>query len=372
VAGDDRAVVVLVQSFCEFAGDSDALPEIDQSVQPAGLKELWNERVKVDHRVALAGLLVDAALDIVSIAEDGYGLVDENFSFCHSMKISGCSLLNFWVARNIYKRMENAVFMLTLGDLLRQYARVFIDGSALSHSTSDTEFADYLGACHSYHDVRLPVLLREARFAESIEETVVSSAAYTTVPEIADEYLTYVAHLGRFLTHVRKGSSSRRPGTHDECMNRLVTATRSTYAVLNGRALRDVPRGLAQFLMLRRLHAPTSPLLTRRRKSVATETGPADAALVAGALSSALEKASQIAIVTKDFDVANIVSHLTVVPPQSFARSGLPVPLGEITVYFPVQYGYGEKQEIHPICDNKGNIFLTSQNGAAQASPVQG
>ena len=79
VTGPYRTMITGMQPFLEFARDMFALAKVHQSIKAAIIEQAGDEGIKVDHGIGVLGLIVDTALDVVTVYQDCNRLINQYF-----------------------------------------------------------------------------------------------------------------------------------------------------------------------------------------------------------------------------------------------------------------------------------------------------
>lgn len=291
----------------------------------------------------------------------------------------------------------------TLEELAKRYVAVYIDNCIIGTDTNNIfirekkrvhlggtslSLADRLGAARGFSEVKQSNLNSHALQANRIGKIIANYEAVLSTPKIIKEYLQFLEHIACTLDYFKRKSKLKKAGKKETKLNEIIEmheAIYTTFCRRNG----EHPYGdcLSDFLYRRRMHLSYDGLFAKKKgnnkkekkgnKKKIGDAGEAegkvslgDAELVGCALSHAFESEGNIAIVSKDLDVANLVRnfardyHGEKLAYELKAEPGLRKLLGNVAVYFPSSQNWVPELGLRFICDTKGDFIFFEKEGS--------
>ena len=226
-------------------------------------------------------------------------------------------------------------YTLTLGELSETVKRAYVDTSVLAEYWSVLERAD------GFPD---EILNRLIPFSSSLEKIIASQSNIVSVPEILVEYRAFISSLANKLLYVQGQETPEKKEMGQTVINQHANILRSL-----GERVRYDPREeiIQEFLVSYRLHRPTTSLFVKR--NFKSETSRADASLVSAAILDVEDNGGAMAIVTGDYDIANLVMNFA----RLYARNLVPTvvkKMAPVNVYFPARDAWRERLSLRHMC----------------------
>lgn len=226
-------------------------------------------------------------------------------------------------------------YTLTLEELSETVKRAYVDTSVLAEDWSVLKsangFPDDMLNCH-------------VPFSSNLEKIISSQANIVSVPEILVEYNAFISLLATKILYVQREETHEKRWRVQTVFNQHGNILR----YLRKRVQYDPREEIIQeFLVEFGLHRPTTSMFMKR--NFKSETSRADASLVSAAILDAKDSGEPVAIVTGDYDIANLVVNFA----RLYARGLVPTVVqnrAQINVYFPVRDAWKEKLSLRHMC----------------------
>ncbi len=226
---------------------------------------------------------------------------------------------------------QGAIIYLDNCVLNRAYNLADIRNSVQNYDFPISGFAQRIGKCKRFSNLRIAPLRREVTLAFSWRSMLQRYPAMRSVPQVADEHLEYKEHMERVFPFLRKNSVCR-SGERERLFQHMLEYHREIQAVLRERSLpHPKAKEITDFLCQNRMNQPQGELF-RKRYAAVEDTTLADASLVSHAL---LEQhAGEVAIVTADADIINLLRNYYHLQLEGRLPPPFP-PARQLAVYFP-------------------------------------
>jgi len=276
----------------------------------------------------------------------------------------------------------------SLDQLAEDNTMILLDGSIITtdYNLDSVEirvpdFAKHIGAksrvsirCGGslgYRGISSNQIRRQKRHVEYLLGFVQQNSHVITTPDVLDEYATLITHLGSVQKIHRNGKKGKKEKLLEECAE----IHREIYGTLHAHLQDQTWPELVNYIREAKLHVPRRNILLKRGKP---SYSPEDAGIVVAAMKDSFNLESTIAIVTQDFDIANIVFQLgedilmrKLSKPLEFMYT---FPLNPVTVYFPATTGWIPEHNVQFMVDSKMNIFYyqEGQNEIVKFNPSVG
>lgn len=229
---------------------------------------------------------------------------------------------------------------------------------------TDPSILTRIGAAKYFSEVKQSNLNSHASQTKRLQQIILKYKTIVTCPEIITEYTDFINALDCSLSYFKRKSNTKRAGKKEEKLKEIIDLHQTIY-----KAYRKRNRGRPQdycsnILQKRRMHISHDDLFVKNYRH-SNETSEGDAGLVGNALTTAFESPGEVAIVSRDLDVVNLL--------RSFAKhydlGNLDSDLrgrkikGSTTVYFPSKDSWVPNLNLEFVCDSKGHfIFFDSDS----------
>jgi hypothetical protein len=209
--------------------------------------------------------------------------------------------------------------MSSLVELAGSCTSVYLDGCIVQRDKNYAEvknqrgppndFAEKIGAAKRFSHLKYSFLKRHLSYISRFKDVIVDFVNIKSSPEVLKEYYPLVAHLETVLGFLKEHSSSKKKGRKEDLLSRIVGNYQQIYQLLKGRLPEesDHVQQLETFLKENRMHYPARASLRKKKGKFNEETSPGDANLVSHALIESLRQGSDVAVITLDLDIINLV-----------------------------------------------------------------
>ncbi len=242
----------------------------------------------------------------------------------------------------------------SLEQLAQQSAVVYLDNSVLDRSYNIAEicksvqrddfpvagFAKLIGSCMRFSQLSIRHLRRQAIFALSLNSLICSYPSLRSVQEVVQEHSEFQKHISNSWAYLRKNSVPR-TGVKEHLLRQAVEHYRETSQLLEERsATEPAAEEISRFLCENELYKPRGRAFRKRFTEAAASM--ADASLVSHALlayakqqNDADRNRKDVAIVTADTDIINLLDNYCVLQRRGELPPSFPRAEGGLRIYFP-------------------------------------
>lgn len=230
---------------------------------------------------------------------------------------------------------------------------------------TDPSLATRLGAASNFSEVKQSNLNRHAAHAQRIKEMVLKYKSIVSCPEIMKEYLDFFEHIDRTRIYFKERSNNKRPGKKETKLREIIDTHRNIYQCFKKRKKQLHPDYCSDILIRRHMHLSYDRLFTKVSSDVKKDVSLGDAKLVGSALTTAFEYPGEVAIVTRDLDVVNLLRNFA----KFYSLGRLNSELrgrklqGSATVYIPSKDNWIPKMGLQFVCDTKGHFVFFAKEG---------
>lgn len=211
----------------------------------------------------------------------------------------------------------------TLYGLITNSVRIYLDASIFNTDLNKNEVLKSiknhqyhhvpsivlrLGAASHFREVKYRPLQRQAQYAERLCALVSAHTGVVSVPAIIEEYQKYITALGTSLEFLKSHSSTRKKGSKQAALEEILRHHRRIHYLLATRSDTSVSNAsIAQMMKNFKMHLSGDGRYVKRYGQVEPEVAPADAELCAEAYAHASHYFGDVAVITKDNDIVNLV-----------------------------------------------------------------
>jgi len=236
--------------------------------------------------------------------------------------------------------------MTTLGGLTKDCSKVYLDTSIINRDKNYKDLEEYqrerdcgfsmrIGSAKSFSDIKESILLRQQKYSSKLIQVIKNNQNIKSTIEIMKEYEVFVDHIERvhdYLTNnsvkTRRGKKKNKKGKKGSSFSQIIHDHNQIIKTLTKRSkYYSESQEFIKLINDERLHLPRSNYLTKKTGRIKPYPDEADASLFACALVDASYHDKPVAIITCDFDIANMAQNYKPLMDEN-SRS-------DVIVYFP-------------------------------------
>ncbi len=236
---------------------------------------------------------------------------------------------------------------------LTEYGRAYFDNSVLTVDINRKEVLtscggsrDHIihsvvlrfGAALNFREVKYRPLVRQAVHAARLYYFIAEHTKIRSVPRVVAEYARSINAFENSRDFLVSHSSTRKRGSKQEALEEAIRYHQLTYELLSERStVSKISQRIAAAMREQRMHLPREGGYVKRRGKTKEEASIGDTELAAEALAHAVQNPENVAVITGDLDLANLIRNFGAL----LSRNSLPLPLcdlslqGNVDVYFP-------------------------------------
>ncbi len=261
----------------------------------------------------------------------------------------------------------------TLASLAQSAASVYLDNCILSadrnrgeyngqnsRGSATTHLAKILGKAWRFSDVRYPLLARQAQQSAGIRSAIDENSTIRTISAVMKEHTSYIAHLHYNLRYLREHSVRKKmPGCKESTLTHIIEEHELIHEALQQRlpCYENRSRKLASYLASREYHRSPDGLFMKKKgkNGKKGEASPADCQLVGEALLQAAKSSSEVAIVSADIDIINLLRNVAIQSGKRALPAMFPPATARVSVYFPSDENWVPGLGLKLMCNSRGD-----------------
>ena len=256
--------------------------------------------------------------------------------------------------------------------LAQECNSVYLDTSILNldknyndieeHQKEDCGFAIKLGYSDDFSGIKQSILLRQKRHSSKLYQLINNHSNIKSTTEVIAEYGKFIEHIERSNDYFTENSKKKKKGKKGLILAQIIHNHNQIIRTLTKRSKSYLEsEGLIELIKDQKLHLPKKDYLTKKTAKIKSCPDQADASLFAHALVDSDFQDKEVAIITCDFDIANIA--------YNYRYSKGKNPKNDVVVYFPDINSWAKDFSIEEKSrTNKRLTLLTSEQSLSHDS----